>query len=241
MADIKEQNLPLKTSLVSTDWIRILNTTGNFRMTVSNFQNTISLSSQRVRLIAESLTNGIDILTLDGGFYRLGGDGTYLNKPFTYGYLMVVDDSTNVDQRKWFFGVDANGRMFVKSNYSSPGTAWLELALKDSPPTLGTPTLASGWTQNSNFGAIQAKKNSMGLVTITGVVGKTTSGVAANEVIITLPAGFRPTNRLLFSCAGANGVPQEIEVTPEGKVLYRNGYDTVMHYLSFANISFQVG
>lgn len=38
MADIREQNLPLKTTLANSDWVRLVTATGNHRMTVGQLK-----------------------------------------------------------------------------------------------------------------------------------------------------------------------------------------------------------
>lgn len=194
--------------------------------------------SDMVSLQAMHVDNGTDIFSLPGGFYRLGGTGVYTNRPFPSGYLIVVEDNTNTS-RKMIYAMDYTGKVYIYNNYTDNNLSWLQLVTKDSPPETVNLTLATGWTVNTGFGPnLQAKKDATGLVSIAGVVAKTTS-VVAGEIIATLPEGMRPSNRCLFSVTGPNYVPSEIEVTALGEIKIRTAR-TMYAYLSLANIIFHV-
>lgn len=45
MADIREQDLALKTTIADTDWLRLVNQTGNHRMTVGQFKDLIGYTA----------------------------------------------------------------------------------------------------------------------------------------------------------------------------------------------------
>ena len=62
MADIREQDLALKTTIADTDWIRLVTPTGNHRMTVGQFKDLIGYTAlqQRTQYLEENALIVVD-------------------------------------------------------------------------------------------------------------------------------------------------------------------------------------
>lgn len=82
-----------------------------------------------------------------------------------------------------------------------------------------------------------------GLVVLEGLLDKAGGNWVANEVILTLPAGYRPPSNRVFappvSPAAANG-SQRIDITPDGNVvLIVGGATNPVGWLSLDGITFR--
>jgi hypothetical protein len=75
------------------------------------------------------------------------------------------------------------------------------------------PALLNSWAQQANYAPIGYRKDPNNIVHLRGNL----TGGAANTVIFTLPAGYRPASFLTFSALGAGGAVW-IEVRPNGEV-----------------------
>lgn len=75
------------------------------------------------------------------------------------------------------------------------------------------PALLNSWVQQANYAPIGYRKDPNNIVHLRGNL----TGGAANTVIFTLPAGYRPASFLTFSALGAGGSVW-IEVRPNGQV-----------------------
>jgi hypothetical protein len=95
-------------------------------------------------------------------------------------------------------------------------------------------TLQNGWVvYSSTFNSPQYTKGSDGLVTVKGLIK---SGTATNgTVIANLPAGYRPSKKLIFSSV-ANSHHARIDVASNGNITVEGDGDAV--WMSLDEISF---
>lgn len=80
-----------------------------------------------------------------------------------------------------------------------------------------TPTLLNGWTNYGTpwLGSVRYYKDTLGIVHLTGVIKP-----GAVNVIFTLPVGYRPLNRIDFTCAtDSSSLSTRINITDTGNVI----------------------
>lgn len=116
---------------------------------------------------------------------------------------------------------------------NATGTSANGTASKTIPPW-ATCGLQNGWI---NFGGAHATaeftKTTSNVVMLKGLVqnGSTTTG----DVICTLPVGYRPSYRLLFSVAVGGTIVGRIDIDTSGNVIYMYGNNT---WVNLSTISF---
>lgn len=98
-------------------------------------------------------------------------------------------------------------------------------------------SLAAGW---ANYGAgydAAAYRKENGRVHLRGLVTRTDGVPPARSAIGTLPAGYRPPQRMIFA---VNGGPQvvRVDVAPNGQVIWVSGTLAEKDYTSLDTISF---
>jgi hypothetical protein len=106
------------------------------------------------------------------------------------------------------------------------------------PPAPWEPLLfGTIWT---NYGGVYEKaayrKDQLGRVHLRGLVTKNGAVPAKDDVIGTLPAGYRPKARIIF--AVGSGTPGRVDVTAAGTVVWIYGGATETDYTSLNTISF---
>lgn len=94
------------------------------------------------------------------------------------------------------------------------------------------------------YGSIQATKSADGWVVLSGLLGKSTSSLAAaaGSTVFILPVGLRPAVRLRFpayASYGSNGVVG-LDVLPTGAVVLTTAAPSTNHWISPSNIQFNV-
>ncbi len=103
----------------------------------------------------------------------------------------------------------------------------LQAALDDkvsgSPGTWQDLVLASGWTlYATGYTTPQCRKLTNGLIEVKGIIKKSTA-LVANEVMVTLPVGYRPTEIMLIATYASSGTSRlQIETNGAIKVLSGN-------------------
>jgi len=104
--------------------------------------------------------------------------------------------------------------------YTMPDTGWL------------VPTLQNGWVQyDTTYGNAAIYRRINGIVFVRGLLRSGTVGAT----IFTLPAGFRPSIRMLFACYTNPNVACRVDVDPTGTI---NGSGESNGWISLANIIF---
>ena len=99
-------------------------------------------------------------------------------------------------------------------------------------------SLAAGW---ANYGApydnAAYRKDQSGRVLVRGLVTRTDGLPPASNPIGTLPTGYRPSTRLIFS---SNGGPASVrvDVAPNGQIIWMAGKLAEKDYSSLDQISF---
>lgn len=101
---------------------------------------------------------------------------------------------------------------------------------------------AAGWADyGSGFEGASYSRHGR-VVTLQGLVTKSGGTPAVNDVIGTLPPGFRPTATLIFPTAsGQANQFGRVQVTVAGEVVWLQGGATETDYTSLSGISFVVG
>lgn len=99
------------------------------------------------------------------------------------------------------------------------------------------PTLLNGWVNfESSYQTARYMKDSMGFVHVQGLIrsGTTSAGTA----LLTLPIGFRPSQRLIFPVVTSAYSFGSCEVHETGNIIITSG-NTSFPYLSLDSITFK--
>lgn len=111
--------------------------------------------------------------------------------------------------------------------------------MTDFKPQIIAPTLLNGWHNYGNgFEGAKVYKYPSGRVECSGLI----AGNFA-QIIFTLPAGWRPAGRQLFSVC-ANDVLVRVDITPDGNVFLSSGGSVGRQgsgWVSLNGISFYAG
>ena len=95
--------------------------------------------------------------------------------------------------------------------------------------------LQSGWgNYNGGYDTASFTKTSAGVVSLSGLISKATTP-SLYEVICTLPEGYRPSSRLIFTTQTAGAVQSRIDLETNGDVIYIYGSNS---WLSLVGINF---
>ncbi len=97
--------------------------------------------------------------------------------------------------------------------------------------------LATNWVafDAANYSPPSYRKASDGLVTVRGLIRNTaTSGAVGATTLATLPVGYRPAERQIYTCV-SNGAWSRVDVLPNGSIEMRLGYGG---YVSLDSITF---
>lgn len=106
-----------------------------------------------------------------------------------------------------------------------------------------TPTLLNGWTNYNesgsatSYGPARFYKDPFGVVHLSGLIKggtETTSG----QTVMTLPAGYRPSRRVMFAVITSPNVVARVDVLSDGSVTPNAGTASTS-YLSLDGISFR--
>ncbi|MGH7218361.1 MAG: PulJ/GspJ family protein [Candidatus Microsaccharimonas sp.] len=116
------------------------------------------------------------------------------------------------------------GWLSINTSYmpNAAGATWSNLALGNSWANYGSP-----------YGSAQYTKTSDGIVHLKGLIRNGTN--TYDTTIATLPAGFRPKYRLLFTVVQNSDSFSRLDVLPNGQVRYMGSNNG---YYSLSNISF---
>ncbi len=180
------------------------------------------------RTVIEGLVNG--------GTYT---DGTLIAAPpssllpSAYQHIGEVGAGTTSG-----IGVNVSGSGILSKGYGFSSPSWLSTNAVFYPASSAASwinlTLQNGWVYLGNgFSTPQYIKGSDGIVHLKGLLssGTTTSGT----IVTTLPAGYRPSQRLLYACLSA-GAFCRFDILPTGEV---ETIGTVSNaWLSLDNIHF---
>ena len=123
------------------------------------------------------------------------------------------------------------------------GTNWLQFVTSTNSitlpvsPAIYAPSFSANW---SNFGSggysdVQYFKTLENIVYVYGLCKKSVATTAL-ETILTLPAGFRPANRLVFNSFYTSGATR-IDIDASGNIIYVAAGHTIS-FLSLSGISF---
>lgn len=100
-------------------------------------------------------------------------------------------------------------------------------------------TFTNSWTDydashpGNEYGPAGYYKDAMGIVHLCGLI----SGGTLNTSAFTLPAGFRPAWRQIYTClSGANGNPRRLDITADGQVIVNTSAST--GWITLAGVSF---
>jgi hypothetical protein len=139
---------------------------------------------------------------------------------------------------------DATARAAISTNYSTllhsgfevietdttrtwswSGTVWQWVGGGVDPAAWTLPTLNSPWTNYlyPDYQQARYRKTGSGMVYIEGLIKGTGTAVASGTVVFTLPLGYRPPNRLLFSSISNTTVSSRLDVTSTGDVVLMSG------------------
>lgn len=109
--------------------------------------------------------------------------------------------------------------------------------ITDAFPVLGTVTFQNSWADyddthpGNEYGPVGYYKDAMGVVYLRGLI----FGGTASQVAFTLPAGYRPDFRHIFTrLTAANSTLGRVDVLPSGQVLPYPGTS----WVTLAGISF---
>jgi len=87
-----------------------------------------------------------------------------------------------------------------------------------------TPVFANGWT---NYGQGHQepgfRKDQLGLVRLRGLLARSGGAPVAGETIVTLPEGYRPIRKELFSVTDTATTHVRVDVTADGAVVWVGG------------------
>jgi len=125
-----------------------------------------------------------------------------------YGYA-GIEHRTSTDEGIVAKAVGSSYLALTMNYFPASHTGWSNFSLQN------------GWaTYGGVFATPQYTKTSDNLVSLKGLIrsGTTSSGTA----VATLPAGFRPAERLLFTTA-SSGAHARLDIQPNGQVLFMNG------------------
>ena len=107
------------------------------------------------------------------------------------------------------------------------------------PPRFHTLSLKNGWKNYGGYSVASVTRTVTGIVKVAGLIDSTVAAAATfGTVIATLPEGFRPAARLMFTGQRGNGgvdAPASIDVLPNGDIVARN---TSIAFTSLNNITF---
>lgn len=121
----------------------------------------------------------------------------------------------------------------------APGPKGDPAALPPSEPWRVLP-FASGWADlGSVFVAGQFRKDPLGRVHVRGLVSKATGIPVSDDLIATLPSGYRPSARQVFGVATCCGdAPGRVDVLPDGSIVRIAGASGERDATSLDTISF---
>lgn len=99
------------------------------------------------------------------------------------------------------------------------------------------PTLVNSWAQylSTEYGIASYRKDVTGKVNLRGLVARSVEGSPGTGIFV-LPAGFRPSKHLIFTCVQDTTVSR-VDVQSGGTVVFRGSSSTV-GYLALDPISF---
>lgn len=151
--------------------------------------------------------------SLKGGFYKLSG-GTLSGQPTPWGAVNVYRTVTDgvaecisyTTAERWYLRFSASGV-----------SSWVKVQNEIPKPVTFAPTLLNSWVNHGEgFAPVKYWKGPDNMVHIGGLIknGVTSEGA----VIFTLPSGFRPEFREIFTITQNNAVGR-IDVNDNGNVL----------------------
>lgn len=126
----------------------------------------------------------------------------------------------------------------TKSLVAYSGSVWETIASANTAWT--TPTLAGSWSNYGGAFSLPGYRRIGDVVYLRGLVARSGSP-SANDVIFTLPAGFRPTGTVMFPAwAGVNTVSR-VDINNAGQVTWQDGTAAqAATFLSLSGILFAV-
>ena len=184
---------------------------------MTDFNNAAFLVPRKWEISATAVMNTIgnrppNAVAGFGETRALATTGVIVGQPWGY----ALQTWTNYTGERWARTVQTNG-----SGTVSYGT-WYQFAARYDTDWI-TPTMANGWVSYNN-GATYAipgyMKDSLGFVHIKGLVKNGTAGLC-----FTLPVGYRPLNRKIFSTFGSAGAAR-VDVIDNGQVVFGTNYST---------------
>lgn len=113
---------------------------------------------------------------------------------------------------------------FVPSHY----TAKADVAQED----FIAPTLTNSWVNYGEFAGAGYRKDTLGLVHLKGLV----KGGATNNSVFTLPVGYRPAEKMLFS-GHSTLANSYIEINTDGTIV--PSFGSAITYLDLSAITFK--
>ena len=141
---------------------------------------------------------------------------------------VIFDSKFGSDLGRMIFQTSSTERMRITADgITITGTIFQEAFI--------APTLLNSWVNSgSGFQEVGYMKDKFGFVHLRGVCEG--GSEVADNVIFTLPAGYRPAQLEIFAVASANSIGVAI-VNTSGGVLFRAGDN---NYFSLSNITFKV-
>ena len=99
--------------------------------------------------------------------------------------------------------------------------------------------LVSGWTDYSNgYQAAEYRKDKQGMVHLRGVLTQAAGAPAPNQLIATLPPGYRPANhQILAAFGGGPEVAARHDIYPSGGLFWVSGPTAELDYTTLTGIS----
>ena len=200
--------------------------------------------------------------TLQNGFTNYGGEyapASYLQDEFGRVYIQGLLANGNRANGTPIFTIPANLRPSLYQHHASRSGTFSHLGISADVGLLakgdgsgaysinasylpntynawGNLSLQNGWTwyeySGGMFSTPQFTKEADNLVSLKGLIRS--GSTAYDSVITTLPAGFRPSNRILYTTVN-NGVYARIDIMPSGQVRFMSSSNA---WLSLDNILF---
>ena len=141
MTDVYEKDLAQKTSLTTSDFLRVVGSDNvSYKQPVSKVMTTMGID--RLAGVASATFTG-DVNTLvDTGIYQIGNTANVTNIPSGVGYGILLVDSARFYRFQTYIDLNANNR-FVRWSVTTGTATWTDWRLDGSITSMGLP-LTSG-------------------------------------------------------------------------------------------------
>ncbi len=177
--------------------------------------------------------NGVSSLQKSDALVMLKNGNTTLN-----GKLTIDGDNTGTGRAYTFPAQDGTAKQVMTTD-GSGNITWSNYGLE----TVSSPTFGSGW---QNYSVVHGNGFEdaryyvdNGRVYLGGLIRKT-SVITSGEVMITLPAGYRPQKQRIFTVSTEAGIVR-IDVAANGNVVFNGpSHNGGQNWVSLDGVSFRI-